>query len=339
MSSVLLQKENFSAAEDFGQPNAFATPLSRPVICIVGPTASGKTDVAQEVALRIGGEVVSADSMQIYKGMDIGTGKIPVADRKVPHHGFDLVNPGDPYSAALFQSFARKAFAEIDSRGNFSILAGGTGLYVRAAIDAYDFPKGEQVENPVRAKYNAYAEEHGALALWELLKEVDPQSAAVLHYNNVRRVIRAFELIDEGTTYAKQLSNLAELPQLVPAIFFGLQVEPDILRARIDLRVERMIEAGLIGEVKSLLEQGFREGVTAPQAIGYKEIVLALEGTVTLADAVEQIKNATRRYAKRQRTWFRKDTRINWVDATSGDTSLAADIICESLLSSGMLEM
>lgn len=303
---------------------AISLPLMRPVICVVGPTASGKTDVAQLLAQNLGGEVVSADSMQIYRGMDIGTGKLPEEERLVPHFGFDLVNPGEPYSAAVYQQYARECFSDIDKRRKRALLVGGTGLYVRAAIDAYDFPKGEQVDNPVREKWTAYYEDNGADELWERLRERDPESASVIHPNNVRRVIRAFELLEEGTTYAIQKENLASIPQAVPAKFIGLAVDPEILNKRIERRVGNMIECGLVCEVERLLDKGFRQGITAPQAIGYKEIVSALDGDISLDEAIEQIKTATRRYAKRQRTWFRKDTRIAWIDADSGNAEAIA---------------
>ena len=303
---------------------AISLPLMRPVICVVGPTASGKTDVAQLLAQNLGGEVVSADSMQIYRGMDIGTGKLPEEERLVPQFGFDLVNPGEPYSAAVYQQYARECFSDIDKRRKRALLVGGTGLYVRAAIDAYDFPKGEQVDNPVREKWTAYYEDNGADELWERLRERDPESASVIHPNNVRRVIRAFELLEEGTTYATQKEKLATIPQAVPAKFIGLAVDPEILNRRIERRVDNMIELGLVGEVKRLLDKGFRQGITAPQAIGYKEIVSALDGDISLDEAIEQIKTATRRYAKRQRTWFRKDTRIAWIDADSGNAEAIA---------------
>lgn len=306
----------------------YELPLEKPVVCVVGPTASGKTELAQRIALHLDGEVISADSMQIYKGMDIGTGKLPPAARKVFHHGFDLVQPGEPYSAALFQTFAREVFADIDARKKRSVLAGGTGLYVRAAIDSYEFPRGEQVENPVRVAYTAYAEEHGPQALWELLKKRDPQSAAVIHPNNVRRVVRAFEMLEEGISYADQLKNLAQIPQSVPAVFIGLQVDSELLSKRIERRVDDMLKLGLVDEVRELLDRGFRKGVTAPQAIGYKEIVAYLDGRATLEEAVEQIKTSTRRYAKRQRTWYRKDSRIHWLAADSDD----ADALCTSAL-------
>ena len=303
---------------------AISLPLMRPVICVVGPTASGKTDVAQLLAQNLGGEVVSADSMQIYRGMDIGTGKLPEEERLVPHFGFDLVNPGEPYSAAVYQQYARECFSDIAKRRKRALLVGGTGLYVRAAIDAYDFPKGEQVDNPVREKWTAYYEDNGADELWERLRERDPESASVIHPNNVRRVIRAFELLEEGTTYAIQKENLASIPQAVPAKFIGLAVDPEILNKRIERRVDNMIECGLVYEVERLLDKGFRQGITAPQAIGYKEIVSALDGDISLDEAIEQIKTATRRYAKRQRTWFRKDTRIAWIDADSGNAEAIA---------------
>lgn len=307
------------------------TDAAPPVICIVGPTASGKTDAAQLVAAAIGGEVVSADSMQIYRGMDIGTGKLPAPERIVAHHGFDLVDPGEPYSAALFQSFARDAFAAIAARGKRAVLCGGTGLYVKAAIDAYEFPAGEQVDNPVREQWTAFAAREGAQALWDELNRRDPDSARELHPNNVRRVVRAFELLAEGRSYAEQKRNLASIEAAVPTVQFGLAVTPTVLNERIDARVDAMVEAGLVGEVRGLLDAGFREGVTAPQAIGYKEIVEALEGRCTLDEAIAAIKQATRRYGKRQRTWFRRDERIRWIDADAGDARAVADEIMAQL--------
>lgn len=308
--------------------------LDNPVVCVVGPTASGKTALAQRVAELLDGEVVSADSMQIYRGMDIGTGKILPAERTVPYWGLDLAEPGEPYSAALFQGYARAAFEDVDARGKRSVLCGGTGLYVRAAIDDYRFPKGEQVDNEVRDRYAALARDIGNQALWERLRAADPDSAALIHPNNVRRVIRAFELLDEGTTYARVNAGLKTMAQAVPAVFLGLSVDPAVLNARIDARVDQMLADGLVEEVRSLLRAGFREGLTAPQAIGYKEVVAALEGACSLDDAVAQIKIATHRYAKRQRTWFRKDERIHWIDANDANveemTSQALGIIASA---------
>lgn len=287
--------------------------LDHPVICIVGPTASGKSQLAQEIALRIDGEVVSADSMQIYRGMDIGTGKVSAQERKVPHWGIDICDPGYPYSASLFQAYARECFKDIDRRKKRAILCGGTGFYVRAAIDDLDFPAGEQRDNPIRDHYSALAKKEGAQALWQLLYEQDPKSAELIHPHNVRRVIRAFEMAHEGVRYAEQSKKLACILQKVPAVFIGLSVDRDILREIINDRVDTMIKRGLVEEVKVLLQNGFRRGITSAQAIGYKEIVAALDGECTLDQAILNIKTSSHRYAKKQRTWFKKDARIHWL--------------------------
>ena len=309
-----------------------ALELSQPVIVIVGPTASGKTDVAQEIARRVNGEVVSADSMQIYEGMDIGTGKLPAAERVVPHWGFDIRKPGEAYSASLFQEYARACFADIDARGKRCVLAGGTGFYVRAAIDDYDFASGEQVGNPVREKWAAFLAEHGSQALWDALNERDAESAAIIHPNNSKRVVRALEMLElDGVSYASQHEGLATLRQAVPALFFGLSVDPELLKKRINARVDDMFEAGLVDEVRALCEQGFTEALTAREAIGYKEVVAALEGRCSMEEASEAIKLATRRYAKRQRSWWRHDERVRWVTADDCDVARMADGIQQLL--------
>ena len=298
------------------------------IIAIVGPTASGKSEVAQCVAEMVGGEVVSADSMQVYRGMDIGTGKVPRAERRVRHHCLDIADPGSPYSAALFQDDARRAFEDIEGRGKRIVLCGGTGFYVRAALDDYRFPAGEQVGNTVRDRWTAFAREKGNHALWLELAAVDGESAALIPENDAKRIVRAFELLEEGTSYARQKEQLAELPQWAPATMIGLRVDPAVLRDRIDARVEGMIEAGLVNEVEGLLEADLRSAITAKEAIGYKEIVEAIDGLCTLDEAVEKIKVATRRYAKRQRTWFRNDGRVVWLDA---DGRLATEIAEEAV--------
>lgn len=313
--------------------------LSYPVICIVGPTASGKSDVAQLVAKELGGEVVSADSMQVYRGMDIGTGKVPLNERIVPHFGLDIVEPGQPYSASLFQEYARRCFAEIDGRGSRCILAGGTGFYVRAAIDDYRFPQGEQTENPIREKWNRFLDEKGNVALWESLRSVDPESAAIIHPNNSKRVVRALEMIEaDGLSYAKHHEGLSSMAQFVPALFFGLSVDPEILKSRIESRVDGMFESGLVDEVQSLLDAGFEEACTAKEAIGYKEVVAYLEGRCTLEESSESIKMATRRYAKRQRTWWRGDARVRWVNADDGDALRIATEIIDAIRKSDEID-
>ncbi len=299
-----------------------------PILSIVGPTASGKSDLAISAALALGGEVVSADSMQIYCGMDIGTAKVPLSERKVPHHLIDIVDPGQAYSAQLFQQDARAVFERLHTQGKASILCGGTGFYVQAALDHMEFPKGDQLDNPIRDKWQAYADEHGANALWEKLKSLDERSAKCVHPHNVRRVIRALEMHDQGISYADQVHKLKLVEPGFASVRFGLRVDRDRLIERIDRRVDLMFERGLVDEVSSLLYQGFEEALTAPQAIGYKEVVAALKGAYSLDVAREEIKVATRRYAKRQRSWFKRDKSLIWLDANERSTdSLAEELL------------
>ena len=301
--------------------------LKYPVLVIAGPTASGKSSVAQELGLRLEAEIVSADSMQIYRGMDIGTAKIMPEEMLVEHHLIDIADPGEPYSAQLFQDQARECFDEIDSRGKHVILCGGTGFYIQAAIEDMSFPSGEQQDNPIRDNYMSIAEQEGPQKLWDVLESLDPDSAALIHPNNVKRVVRALEMHDQGVSYALQSSNIKSLDEVVPSVRFCLDVQPEVLVRRIEKRVEAMFEAGLVDEVKRLCDKGFAEALTAPQAIGYKEIVRYLRGECSLADAQQEIFIATRRYAKRQRSWFRRDPKMIHIEATDGDIRRIADEI------------
>lgn len=301
---------------------------TNPVLAVVGPTASGKSDLAIELAKSLDGEIVSADSMQIYKGMDIGTAKVPLEKRVVKHYGIDLVDPGEPYSAALFQTYARSSFESISDRGKLPILCGGTGFYVRAALDDYDFAEGEQVGNAVRDAYQAMLAEKGPDAVWGELYKVDPESAEKVHANDSKRVIRALEMKAAGESYARRAEALKSVGQCVPATLVGIEVDRDVLNARIDRRVDAMREAGLVDEVKGLLDRGFREGVTARHAIGYKEVAAAIDGEMSMDEAFDRIKLATRRYAKRQRTWFRGDSRVIWID---GNVDSVDDMLDQAL--------
>lgn len=289
------------------------------VVCIQGATASGKSELAERVAVILGGEIISADSMQIYRGMDIGTAKVPASERAVAYHCIDILDPGEPYSAALFQHDARFAIEDIRSRGRLPIICGGTGFYVRAALDDMDFAPGD-AENPVRLKYMHMFEELDSDGLHELLRQRDPESAALIHSHNVRRVIRAFEMLEEGESYAERKRAFATLPACISSVKLALDVERQRLYERIDKRVDVMIESGLVDEVRHLLDEGFRDGLTAPQAIGYKEIVAYLENDITLDEAIAQVKQATRRYAKRQLSWLRRDPEIIWLHADEGIT-------------------
>ena len=296
----------------------------RRVVAFVGPTGVGKTALAEAVAAQLGGEIVSADSMQVYRGMDIGTAKPAVADRLVPYHCVDLVDSGAAYSAALYQRDARGAIESIAARGALPVLCGGTGLYVRAALDDFRFPVGEAVGD-VREHYMAIADEIGPVALHARLTLRDPGAAALIHPNNTRRVVRALEMLDEGASYSAQAAGFAVRRSIYDVTFIGLSMDRDRLYSRIDARVDAMIATGLIDEVAGLLDAGYRDALTAAWAIGYKELVGVIELGLELDDAVASIKQSTRRYAKRQLTWFRADPRIEWLDVTDLSPDVARE--------------
>lgn len=300
-------------------------PAAGRVLAVVGPTGVGKTAVAEELAVRLGGEIVSADSMQVYRGMDVGTAKARPDERRVPSRCIDLVDPGTPYSAALFQADSRAAIADVLAESRLPVLCGGTGLYVRAALDDMRFPSGETTAT-ARTRYECFAEENGAEALHALLAERDPDSAALVHPNNVRRIVRALEMLEaEGVSYAEQHAGFGRRESVYDASFLGLSMDRAELYARIDARVDRMLADGLLAEVRGLLDAGYRDALTAAQAIGYKELVPVLEANADLGEAVESIKQATRRYAKRQLTWFRADPRVVWLDISGMSAGDAAD--------------
>jgi tRNA dimethylallyltransferase len=304
---------------------------SRP-IAIVGPTATGKTSLAEYLALARSGEIVTADSMQVYRGMDIGTAKVPKERRRVPHHCLDLVDPGQPYSAALFQHDARRVIDELLARNTLPILAGGTGLYVRAALDEMSFPSGE-VSSETRLRLEEEARTQGVEALHTRLAELDPDSAALIHPNNVRRTIRALEMAEQGVSYSAQAAQFAERVPHYDALYLGLDLDRGALYERIERRVDRMLDDGLLEEVAQLLDRGFRDALTSAQAIGYKEFVPVVEKETDVATAASEVKKATRRYAKRQLTWFRRDPRVNWIDVggmTPEDIASAATALIES---------
>lgn len=301
-----------------------------PVLSISGPTASGKSALADEVALRLNTDVISVDAMQVYRGMDIGTAKTPVADRRVPLQMIDVADPDEPYSVALFQRYARKLIDDRLASGHIPILCGGTGLYIQAVLEEMRFPQGE-VDDERRTRYNALAEQLGADGLYSLLEQRDPRSAAAIHPNNVRRVVRALEMADEGVSYADQRAGFAHPSEHYPSLRFALTMDRSRLYRRIDARVDLMIEAGLVDEVSRLLDQGMGDALTSRQAIGYKEVIDALEGRLTIDEAVELIKLRSRRYAKRQLSWCRRDPKIQWIDMDALSIEQAAGFIIEQL--------
>ncbi len=283
------------------------------VVAFVGPTASGKSSLADNLALHLKSEVVSVDAMQVYRGMDIGTAKVPVDERKVPLHMVDVVDINESYSAELFQKQAREVCESLITQGKLPILCGGTGLYLNAVIDEMEFPKGT-IDSSKRSEYTKLAEEQGGQFVHDLLAQKDPKSAEIIHPNNVRRTIRALELLDEGKSYHKVHEGLYKRkPHFDPTIF-GLMWPREILYERINKRVDIMFEQGLVDEVRRLCEGGLEGQLTSKQAIGYKEILDAFAGNITLDEAKELICQRSRQYAKRQMTWFRKDERIIWID-------------------------
>ncbi len=301
-----------------------------PVVAVVGPTASGKSSLAESVALHLSTPVISVDAMQVYRGMDIGTAKTPPSERRVDLLMVDVVNPDEDYSARLFQRDARAHVDALLSQGSTPVLCGGTGLYLNAVIDEMEFPDGD-TSGPLRARYESIARERGAHALHELLRGRDEASAALIHPNNVRRVVRALELADEGLSYARQHEGLHRRAPHYDALIFGIEMSRERLYERIERRVDEMVAAGLVEEVASLAERGLSDALTSRQAIGYKEILGYLEGTSSLEEAIEQIKMRSRRYAKRQISWFRHDGRVTWLDYETLDENAAAEKILSAL--------
>ena len=281
------------------------------VIVICGATATGKSDIAIEVAQELGAEIINADSMQLYRGMDIGTAKLPEAQRGgIPHHLLDVLDVNQDSTVAWYQELARTAITEIHSRGRDAVIVGGTGLYIKAILDDLNFP---DTDPEVRGKLEAEVEEFGAASLFARLEELDPAAALAIDRANTRRIIRALEVIEiTGQPFTANLPR-EDSSRYPDALQFGLVMDREHLRERIDLRVDRMWDAGFVGEVDRLISQGIRDGVTAQRALGYAQIIAMRGGTMTESEAKEDTKRASRQYARRQETWFSRDARIQWV--------------------------
>lgn len=283
-----------------------------PVITIVGPTASGKTNLSVEVAKRFNGEIVSADSMQIYKGMDIGTAKPTIEEMQgIKHHLIDFVNPDTTFSVADYVKLAHDVIADIYSRGKCPIIVGGTGLYVSSLLNNIQFDE-TKYDEAIRADLYEFARLEGEQALWQMLKEIDPVTAFEVHQNNLPRVIRAIEIFKQtGRTMQEHRQSSRLIPSKYLPLKIGLTTRNRAaLYDRINLRVDQMIDQGLVDEARGLICSASSK--TAFQAIGYKELFPFVSGEVNFLQAVDKLKQETRRYAKRQLTWFRKDCEIHW---------------------------
>ncbi|MGW5052524.1 tRNA (adenosine(37)-N6)-dimethylallyltransferase MiaA [Actinokineospora sp. NPDC004072] len=290
------------------------------MIAVVGPTATGKSDLGVAIAERVDGEVVNADAMQLYRGMDIGTAKITPAERRgVPHHQLDVLDVRETASVAAYQRHARADVEAIRARGRTPVLVGGSGLYVQAVLDDLDFPG---TDPDLRARLEGELAEVGAAALHQRLTGLDPVAAAAILPSNGRRIVRALEVIElTGRPFSATMPRPG--PPRYGAVIVGIDRDPDELDARVDARVERMFAAGLVDEVRALEARGLREGRTASRALGYQQVLAALD-TGDFAAAAAETARATRRFVRRQRSWFRRDKRVTWLDAARPDLLDAA---------------
>ena len=290
--------------------------MSQPkILCVVGPTACGKTKMGVLLARRYNGEVVSVDSMQIYRGMTIGTAApTPEETEGIPHHMVAVADPAEKWSVARFTEAADACIQDILRRGKLPILVGGTGLYLDAIISGLTFAPGE-AGGAVRKELEAQLAQEGITPLWEELQQVDPEAAVRLHIADEKRILRALEVYREtGCTISEHNRRTAALPRRYDPIYIGLAFrDRSDMRDLIDRRVDAMMDAGLLGEVQALLEQGVPRTSTAFQAIGYKELLAAVDGQVPLEEAVAEIKLRSRQYAKRQLTWLRRNQDIHWI--------------------------
>lgn len=287
---------------------------SKPLIILTGPTAAGKTALSISLAKAVGGEIISADSMQVYRGMDIGTAKImPSEMQGVPHHLIDILNPADTFHVASFQEYCKRCIGEIYERGHIPILVGGTGFYIQAVLYNIDFTQTD-ADTTYRKELQQEAEEQGAEALHRQLIQVDPEAAEQIHPNNVKRVIRALEYYHQ-TGQKISAHNREEQQKTSPYRFryYVLSLPREILYERINRRVDQMRQEGLVDEVKRLADAGCTREMVSMQGLGYKEILQAFDGEMTMEEAFDKIKQETRHFAKRQLTWFRRERDVTWL--------------------------
>lgn len=289
--------------------------MKQPLIVLTGPTAVGKTSLSISLAKAVNGEIISADSMQVYKKMDIGSAKIRSEEMQgIPHYLVDVLEPEEEFHIVKFQQMAKKAMEDIYSRGKIPILVGGTGFYIQAVTKDIDFTEAQQ-ENDYRKELEALAEEKGGEHLHEMLRKVDPVSADTIHAHNVKRVIRALEFYHQnGSPISAHNEEQKQHESPYNLAYFVLNMPRELLYERIDLRVDQMMKEGLLEEVSRLKEEGCHRGMVSMQGLGYKEILAYLDGEYPLEEAVRVLKRDTRHFAKRQLTWFRREQELTWVN-------------------------
>ncbi|WP_405138942.1 tRNA (adenosine(37)-N6)-dimethylallyltransferase MiaA [Nocardia sp. NBC_01388] len=296
-------------------------------IAVVGPTATGKSDLALDLAERLHGEIVNIDAMQLYRGMDVGTAKLPVAERRgIVHHQLDVLDITETATVAAYQTAARADVEAIMARGHTPVIVGGSMMYVQALLDDWDFPA---TDPSVRAKWEALLDERGVVVVHEALRAADPVAAATILPTDGRRMVRALEVVElTGKPFAASAPQIGE-PRW-GTVILGVDRETAELDARIELRTAGMFESGLVEEVHTLIDQGLREGQTARRAIGYAQVLDYLDNEYDLNEAQERTFIGTRRYVRRQRSWFRRDTRVRWVNGADPDLAATALALIDS---------
>lgn len=303
--------------------------MKKPILVLTGPTAVGKTETSIQLAKRCGGEIISADSMQVYRGMDIGTAKIrPEERQEIPHYMIDEWEPDEEFNVFIFQRRVKEYIDDIHNRGKLPILVGGTGFYIQAVLYDIDFTE-NQGDDSYRSELSRMAQKQGGQYLHNMLQEIDPESAESIHHNNIKRVIRALEyyhFTGEKFSSHNEQQRHKESPYLF--LYVVLTLDRELLYERINVRVDDMMRQGLVSEVSALLEKGYKRNLVSMQGLGYKEIASALQGEITMEEAVRQLKSGTRHFAKRQMTWFRREKEVTMINKDDyGSTGQLVDEI------------
>lgn len=303
----------------------------KPLIILTGPTAVGKTALSVRLAKAIGGEIISADSMQVYRRMDIGSAKITKEEMMgIPHHLIDVLEPDEEFNVTVFQKLAKAAVEEIYSRGNIPIVAGGTGFYIQALLNDIDFTENGE-DTSIRDELEALAKEKGAEYLHGMLNAIDPDSAKQIHANNIKRVIRAIEYYRQtGERISEHNKREREKESPYDFLYYVVNTDRDILYQRIDQRVDQMLKHGLVQEVQELRDSGCTRSMVSMQGLGYKEILDYLQGECTLSEAVYLLKRDTRHFAKRQITWFKREREVKWLNLPDFNNDL--DKVLETMI-------